>query len=318
MKLNKSFAVAMMVLVFGTALFMGCSDNSSDNNTPGDNNTPTVLFSDLSGEEQAGLAETLVEETIYSIVDMKSAVNDIASGNFYGIGFTMGSFTELNPKIQAPKTIMAPPDTSWTGPDADGFYSTSMSYSESGQTFTMAYQVKFTPDIWDDAHADEPVTGGAVKYSYEISGGTEGDMSMNGEYAFTLNEARTHLDGSMNFSLSYSGSDPTMDAAEYAYTASWQNVALDNEDYQGQYSFGFDLNVLGMDETNNLANYVIGFDSDFDFQTSGLGTGSTSVNDIESIRYSFNAVNAPDPRTGFYTLKSEDFSVQHPFSIDAN
>lgn len=316
MKLKTSWLVAGMMLAMATTLFVGCSDNSTDN--PTDTNTPnTILFTDLSAEEQASLAESMVEESIYSIVGMRETVIDLASGNFYGVG-SIGFSAPVPAGFHAKQMIATPPDTSWTGPDAQGFYTQTYSQTYDGVTFTWSNKVKFTPDIWDDAHAGEDVTGAVVQYSYEQSGGTEGAMTMSGEYSFTLNEARTYFDGSMDFSLTYAGTDPTMDAGEYSYTATWQNVALSNEEFGGQYTFTWDLHVLGLDDNNQLADFVIAFDSDFDFQTNGQGTGSSSVNDIEMIRYSFNAVNPSSPRTGFYTLKSENFSVQHPFSVDAN
>jgi len=294
-----------LLLVFVIA---GCEEEEND-----DNQDPAYNhFSDLSLEEQAEMADAMAEESFYYIDYVKSMSYAADTGDLDAT-LTGVSPLQENPRLRSAIRVATPPDTFWTGPDGEGWYSYSSEEDLFGILFSIEINVRWTPDIWATALFGEPVT--KLELSSEMTGSYDGQEILSTTEAFMVevNEARTHTSGTGDVSMS--SSDEGYGSVEYNLAFAWSDVAVAPDDYQGDYTVGMEM-IADYYDTELMGQYTFAadFDQSFSFETDGSGTGTASIDGEEVIRFVFDPVTM-FTRSGYYLLASESFAIEHDFSF---
>lgn len=312
---KSSLLLAALILVMPMLFFVGCEEDAADSDPT------TVSFSDLSQEEQEMFAEDVADMGLQSVASAKETAQSIASGEFYGFG-PYGSFFKQAQRITSSELlgkgsieIATPPDTNWVGPDSEGWYSyTTTDTMYGGGSYSLTYRVRWTPDIWDIANEGQDVTSFEAEYEYATTNSDYGDFTMTMSISQSINAARTHTSGSMTYEMNFDDFEQITGGT--SYTATWTDVAIAPEDYSGDFTTNMTVDFTGYDEeTMQVVQQAIAFSSDFSFESNGSGTGSSSVGGEEVIRFVFDAVTNSMSRTGIYQLATEDFAIDHDFTV---
>lgn len=305
---GSALVLALLLAVLPTFAFLGCEEDSTTEEEP-----TTVSFSDLSEEEQQEFAESVADLGVASVMNAKTVALDMLSGDFEGIGdFGTLTFSKMSNLSKSATEIASPPDTSWIGPDADGWYSYTYNDTVFGGGFT--YRIRWTPDIWDDSNEGEEVTKVEIEFEYSISGNDFGGFEITTSLTQSIDESRSHVSGSMGYEFfveEFEGVDATTD-----YNSTWTNVAIDSNDYSGDYTAEMSVDYTEYDEeTMQLVQEAISFSSEFSFASDGSGTGSSSIGNLEVIRYVFDPIVSGVSWAGVYQLVTEAFAIDHPFEV---
>ncbi len=114
-------------------------------------------------------------------------------------------------------------------------------------------------------------------------------------------------DYTYNYTLEIEGQDYGYQSG-VSYT--WSNVSLVEGDYTG--SFATSMTYPLQDGLNGVLMVVV--TTQMDFIADGSGTGSGSIAGEEYVRFIFDAA-VDETIPGVYTLKSEDWEIEHPISL---
>ncbi|MFH0882326.1 MAG: hypothetical protein V2A56_05010 [bacterium] len=202
----------------------------------------------------------------------------------------------------------------WSGPDAQGWYEWSSSETYEGTEFSTSFHIRLTPDVWVDGNEGLQVTKVEFVYTYSMSDQTMGSMTISGDMDNEFNTGRTHVSGSSTVNISIVSPAYESGSGDFSVNATWTDVAVDPDDYSGD--FGIDMTIAYSGIENQVPISVdFQFSTVFSFEVDGSGTGNTSFNDEEAIQFVFEAVTSAYERSGYYTLASENFETQHPFTV---
>ncbi|MCB2212190.1 hypothetical protein KQI52_08785 [bacterium] len=273
--------------------------------------TDVVLVHDVTVEELAiitdprGLSEaqlqSLVEDGmilqtetgIQQAASMKSVFND-------GL-FTVPADNHPIYGFKQDFEIADPPD-GFTGPDEDGWYTAEDYY------YFDEYMVRLTPDLWDNEHAGEDLT--KIEFRMHTTYSDYALIEVFYESWAEVNPERTMFDGAWSYSYEYL-LDPEGQEVEYnySYNVSWNDVSLVEGDYSGHYESELYYPIFGQDAVPEL----ISVESVFDLSPDGTGTGTGDIVGQEYVRFTVVSMNYYGEMSGYYTLKSEDWEIEHAF-----
>jgi hypothetical protein len=198
-----------------------------------------------------------------------------------------------------PKSVTKAPPSGWYGPDGSGWYSWYYGGVDT-MVYTYKYLVRFTPDVWGGG--TPPVTKVEWKWLYRDT-----TTYHFWYYASCENQSATdttHVKGIWEYHVSnvYGGYN-----LGYVWSMNYDNVSKASNDYSGHYTYNFSYPTYG---TSGVV--IVTLAGAFTFNADGTGTGTMSAGGTEIVRYTFYAHDA-SPR-GYYTLASENWGTQHPFS----
>ncbi len=304
----------VFVLVASTVLISACEKDSTDGDKEKEKG-----FTDFSIADQVEMAEAVAENGVSSIGSVRGMTDMMENGDFadlpyFFVGGLLGVTSEHAP---VDRSLASPPDTIWTGPDAQGWYEWSDTTGEEASFLALLFRIRLTPDIWAAGNEGLPITTTEMEFSLVLSDQLFGSYTVSGDMANTINTERTLVSGSGTMSMVLESVSDMEESTEFSTSVGWTDVAVDPNDYSGDYDV--DLTVVFTDPGNVgpiiSSTVELQFSSAFAFEADGSGTGNSAVDGEEVIRFFFDAATSSQ-RTGYFTLASEDFETQHPFSID--
>ena len=295
----------ILMLLVGLLVLWGCSKKSPIQNTGNLNQTQEQAFG---SEAQSNT----VRATGFV-------------GSFErGLGSTPDTLKPYGGPVFLPSQTMGPDTvpTGWTGPLINPHQSSTPPYwyyrrwalTDTLGTFTDTVYVKFIPNIWDTAqHRPDTVKVTRVDWQGLIYW-----MSTNGTTS-------TNLDESANVGYSVSGTDTTKTDGAFKVVGSVKTGGTTISSYTYNFSWtnctrtgwrGVSRTCSGTINWDARSTYVaVAYDLKGSYTfTNGSGTGEAQFKNLLTGTYiTFAKSTFNNNGTGYYTLLSENWQIQHPF-----
>jgi predicted small lipoprotein YifL len=280
--------IPILVILIGLLALWGCSKKNPTQAT----NTP---------QEQAFASE--------------SQTNAVRATGFVGsfsggLGSTPGQpMPNGAPVFFPPSQTFNPPDSSWhkgqnphQPPDTTWYWKRWV-FPDSLWTFTDTVYVKFTPDIWGSGLP--PVTRvdwQGLIYGVNSSSQTTTSLDESAWARYSTNPPdTTKTDGGFKVVGSVKTGSTTV--SSYTYQFDWTNCTRRGWIGQPRTCSG----TITWSATSSYAFRTYNLSGSYAF-TNGSGTGEAKLSNVKFADFHFN-----NNGTGYYTLLSESWLIQHPF-----
>ena len=229
-----------------------------------------------------------------------------------GLGSTPGQpKTDGSPTFLPQSPTLSPPDTSWHRgqnphqvPDTNWYWRRWV-LPDSQWTFTDTVFVKFIPNIWDTAqHRPDTVKVTRVDWEGLIYGSnpTSGTTTNLDESAWArYSTDTTKTDGGFKVVGTVKTGSTTV--SSYTYQFDWTNCTRTGWIGQPRTCSG----SITWSATSSYAFQNYSLSGSYTF-TNGTGTGEAKLSNVKFADFHFN-----NNGTGYYTLLSESWQIQHPF-----
>ncbi|MCB2212189.1 hypothetical protein KQI52_08780 [bacterium] len=295
MKRSKLLSL-LLVMMLAAMFVVGCPEDDDDDSNPTGPSGGDLTAEDLSSDELSQAAEDgMVTQTELGIGQAMSMKTSFNNGGWAGPD-AITPFEGFKQEFQ-----IADPPEGFTGPDNEGWY-TAEDYQGFGD-----FMVRLTPDVWDPEHEGEDVT--KVEYKMYSTYSEYATIEIMYDYWGEVNAARTMFDGAWSYSYQYvldiQGQEVNY---EYAYNVMWSDVSLVEGDYAGHYESELFYPIFGQNATPQLVK----LETMFDINSDGTGTGTGYIAGEEYVRFVVDSMSFGG-MTGHYTLKSEDWEIEHAF-----
>jgi hypothetical protein len=283
-------SLPILILLVGLLVLWGCGKKSTTNPTP----TLTT------GQQQAFASEA-------------AAYTQVAAG-FAGSAPTMldgnaptppGLFSQPH---QGPSILGSPPDTIWHGPgpnphqtgNGSNWYTAHWDTTSPYAMHDTIY-VQFTPDIWGSGNPPVTKVEWEVLFSSDMSGTlTKLDEAIWTKYASNGADT-TKTDGDVKISGSTTYSSVT---STFTFDFAWINSTRTGWKTSPRTCSG----SFTWSSTQSYVNVNYNLTGSFTL-TNGSGTGEAKYNNVTFAKYTFNSDGS-----GYYTLLSDNWQTQYPFT----
>jgi hypothetical protein len=233
-----------------------------------------------------------------------------------GLGSTPDTAKPFGGSVFFPPNQILGPDsvpTGWTGPDTNPHQPSTPPYwywrrwvfPDSQWTFTDTVYVKFTPNIWDSLHARDTVTRvdwEGLIYGVNSSSQTTTSLDESAWARYSTNPPdNTKTDGGFKVVGTVKTGSTTV--SSYTYQFDWTNCTRTGWSGQPRTCSG----TITWSATSSYAFQTYNLSGSYTF-TNGTGTGEAKLSTVKFADFHFN-----NNGTGYYTLLSESWQIQHPF-----
>jgi hypothetical protein len=285
----------LLVMLWAAILVVGCTEDNSSNE-----NNPIGPTGELTADE---MTETQIDEVVNQGI-IFSAQQNLEIATRVKLAFSDNSpnpnALPQNRMIEWP--TISDPEPGWEGPDVDGWYTkTDIQYYDFSK-------VRLTPDIWADQSGPLTMLQYYLGYTEEIAGGS---ISYIWDYEGRTINDRTAIDGSYIYSkaLSYE-----VDGEELGYSYDWDMLwslaSLEENNHSGHYESSTLYPIF--DQTGYL---MVALTTELDFDADAIGSGTGWIASEEYVRFTFTGMHEFGYIEGYYTLKTDDWQMQHPLTF---
>ena len=229
-----------------------------------------------------------------------------------GLGSTPGQpKTDGSPTFLPQSPTLSPPDTSWhrgqnphQAPDTNWYWRRWV-LPDSQWTFTDTVFVKFIPNIWDTAqHRPDTVKVTRVDWEgliYGVNSSSQTTTSLDESAWARYSTDTTKTDGGFKVVGTVKTGSTTV--SSYTYQFDWTNCTRTGWSGQPRTCSG----TITWSATSSYAFQTYNLNGSYTF-TNGNGTGEAKLSNVKFAEFHFN-----NNGTGYYTLLSESWQIQHPF-----
>ena len=229
-----------------------------------------------------------------------------------GLGSTPGQpKTDGSPTFLPQSPTLSPPDTSWhrgqnphQAPDTNWYWRRWV-LPDSQWTFTDTVFVKFIPNIWDTAqHRPDTVKVTRVDWEgliYGVNSSSQTTTSLDESAWARYSTDTTKTDGGFKVVGTVKTGSTTV--SSYTYQFDWTNCTRTGWFGQPRTCSG----TITWSATSSYAFKTYNLSGSYAF-TNGTGTGEAKLSNVKFADFHFN-----NNGTGYYTLLSESWQIQHPF-----